>query len=351
MLILLIKNKNATKAQRHKGSLTRILNEFALLRALAPLWLNTNAQQESKSFVSLTNTIPYQIKRAMKTPVSLFLPVFILTCFTSCSKVIYVGKTLEPEITLQSYPKEIGFINLFDYTSPAFVKDKNKVSYQAGIYKLAEGLSSFSKTESFGFQIVDMLKNDWQTGSLTELFPVDSISALCKRSNADMLLTLDSMNIFFDWETLVETDDNGGKSKTKNFYLYTGYYLSLYAMSGEMINRSQLQKSLFYKSRPTLSGLITIEPSIAKAKEEVETLSLEAGHEYVAKFFPQDVQVPRELYTGKVFKESNACIMDKNWERAIDILEGLSNSSDPKIAERARKNLSVAREAAEYRDK
>lgn len=285
----------------------------------------------------------------MKTPISLFLPVLILVGFTSCSKVIYIGKTLEPEITLQTYPNEIAFINQFDYTSPAYVKDKNLVSYQAGIYKLAEGLSTFKQTDSFGFQISDMLKKGRQTGSLTELFPVDSITEICKRDKADMLLVLDSMNIFFDWETLVETDDNGAKSKTKNFYLYTHFYLSLYSNGGDLINRSQLEESLFYKSRPTLSGLITIEPSIAKAKEDVEALSLRAGHDYVAKFFPSDVQVPRELYMGKAFKESNSYIKSKDWDKAIQLLNVLVDSPDPKIAERARHNLSVAKEASLFK--
>ena len=282
----------------------------------------------------------------MKIPFRFLLPVLILVGFTSCAKVIYLDKTLEPEIILQSYPNKIAFVNLFDYTEPRYVKEKNKVCYQAGIYKLAEGLSAFSKTESFSFQIVDMLKKNRQSGSLSELLPVDSVASICYQKKADMLLTLDSMNIFYDWDTEFDTD-NGVTSKTKNFYLYSRYYLSLYSKTGELINRSQLEESMFYKSRPTLSAIITIEPSIANAQKKVETLSIQAGHEYVDKFFNSSVQEPREIYMGKVFRESNAFIKEKKWNRAIELLEVLSNSSDPKIAERARKNLSVCREAIE----
>jgi hypothetical protein len=276
----------------------------------------------------------------------LFMALFLFS-LTSCSKLIYLSKTLEPEIILDKGRNDIVFINLFDYTLPVYVKEKNEESYHAGVMKLTEGLtSSFSGDKSINFLIGDTLKKGTKVGSLTTLLPIDSINAICARFNSNVLLALDSMNIFFDWETIVDTDADGSKSKTKNFYLYADYYLSLYSSDGNLINRSKTERSSFYKSRPTLSGLITIQPSMAKAKKEIESLGLLAGKEYADKFYPQNVQEPRQIYYGKVFNESNEYINSGNWTKAIELLEKLAESSDPKIAKKARNNLDVAKEAA-----
>lgn len=276
----------------------------------------------------------------------LFMALFLLSS-TSCSKLIYISKTLEPEIILEKGRNDIVFVNLFDYTLPVYVKEKNEESYHAGVMKLTEGLaSSFSEDKSINFFTGDSLKKGTELGLLTTLLPTDSVKAICTRFNSNILLALDSMNVFFDWETIVDTDADGSKSKTKNFYLYTDFFLSLYSSDGDLINRSKTQRSMFYKSRPTLSGLITIQPSIAKAKDEIESLGALAGQDYADKFYPQNVQEPRQVYYGKVFKESNAYIDAGNWSKAIELLEKLAESSDPKIAKKARNNLDVAKEAA-----
>jgi hypothetical protein len=176
--------------------------------------------------------------------------------------------------------------------------------------------------------------------------PKDTILAICERHNTDMLLTLDSMNIFFDWETVVN-DDNKGSLKEKNFYLHTRFYLSLYSANGDMINRSMIEKSSLYKSRVALSALITFEPSIAKAIETVKPLSFQAGQDYVSKFYPKTVLESRKIYSGKAFKESNLFIKLRNWDKATELLDQLAKSPDPNIAMKARHNLSVVKETAE----
>jgi hypothetical protein len=285
----------------------------------------------------------------MKTHSRLIFSIIIALLLSSCYTFIYIEKTVDPEIILESRPNDIVFVNLFDYTSPKFVKENQEISYRAGVRKLTEALSSFSNDKSFSFSVADTLKKAGN-GQLTALLPIEFISSVCNRYNANMLLALDSMNIFFDWETIVETDDKGNKFKTKNFYLYTRFYLSLYSSSGELINRSQIEKSSFYKSRPALSVIITIEPSIAKAREEVEKLSFSAGNDYVDKFYPGKVQVPRKIYQGKYFRDSNFYIKNGDWNKAAGLLEQLEKSPDPKISGKASHNLSVVNEAAESKD-
>jgi Family of unknown function (DUF6340) len=281
----------------------------------------------------------------MKTVTSFLFTIVILFSLCSCSSFILVQKTYDPEIILKKKPCKIVFINIFDYTSPAYVKEKHENAYHAGVMKLAEGLSSFSKDESFGFLIGDTLKKDIMPGQLTAFLPEDTILAICERHNTDMLLTLDSLNIFFDWETIVNNDGDG-KEKVKNFYLYTRFYLSFYSATGTLINRSMIEKSSLYKFRVALSALITIKPSIANAIETVKPLSFQAGQDYVSKFYPKTVLESRKIYAGKAFKESNLFIKLRNYDKAIELLEQLAKSPDPDIAMKARNNLSVVKEAA-----
>jgi hypothetical protein len=283
----------------------------------------------------------------MKTVTSFLFAIVILFSVSSCSSFILVQKTYDPEINPEKKPYRIVLVNIFDYTSPAYVKEKQANSFHAGIMELAEGLSSvFSGNEFISFSFGDSLKNDITAGQLTALLTKDTILAICNRHNADMLLSLDSLNIYFDWETIVN-NDAGGKEKVKNFYLYTRFYLSLYSSTGEMIDQSMTGESSLYKSRAALSSIITFTPSIANAIEAVKSLSFQAGKDYAGKFFPKTILESRKIYAGKAFKESNLFIKLRNWDKAAELLDQLAKSPDPNIAVKARHNLSVVKEAAE----
>lgn len=282
----------------------------------------------------------------MKPVTSVLFSIVLVISLSSCSSTIFVQKTYAPELDAGKKPCKIVFINLFDYTSSAYVRDKHENAYHAGVMSLAKGLSSFSKDESFSFLFGDTLKKEIPAGQLTILLPKDSILAISERFKSDLLLTLDSLNIFFDWETIVN-DDGGGREKTKNFYLCARSYLSLYSAAGDLVNRSMIDKSSFYKSRATLTALITIKPSIANAVRSIEPLLFESGLDYVSKFYPTTVPESRTLYGGKAFKESNRLIKIRNWDKAAELLEQLAKSPNANTAVKARHNLSVVKEAQE----
>ncbi|HEX7493139.1 MAG TPA: DUF6340 family protein [Bacteroidales bacterium] len=282
----------------------------------------------------------------MKHFITFLVQVSLIVLLSSCTRIIYIGRRVDPEIILEKDHNDIVFVNLFDYTLPVNVKQKDKASYQAGVSGLVEGLSSFSSDWSFSFIIADTLKKGIGSGLFTTLLPEDTITAICNRYKTNLLLSLDSLSIFFDWETTVESD-NEGTSKTKNFYLNTKNYLSLYSAIGELINRSEVDNSTLYRSRPALSGLITIEPSLYRARYEVGNLSFQAGEDYVSKFFPQIVQETKQLYSGKPFSESNRYVFAHDWNKAIELLEQLTKNEDPLIAAKAKLNLEIVKEAKE----
>ena len=265
---------------------------------------------------------------------------------TSCARIVYIGKRIDPEIILDNKHHYITFVNLFDYTSPVNVKKSNQLSYHHGVMGFSEGLGSFANDTSFTYLVGDTLKKGIENGTLTELLPTDSVSVLCRRNKSNMLLALDSVSIFIDQDT-VSNFYYGREYMSIDFYLNTRYFLSLYSEEGELINRSEIDRSSMFKPRTSMSGYIILVPSISRSKEDIGNLGFQSGQDYVAKFYPQIVHDTQQLFTGKPFKESNDYIFAKDWNKAIELLEQLVTNPDPVIAEKARHNLEVAKEASE----
>jgi hypothetical protein len=287
----------------------------------------------------------------MRIIIRLLLIVSLGFLLFSCAKIIYISKRIEPEIILEKERHNIVFVNLFDYTSSININKKDQVSFHNGVMGLLEGLSSFSSDTSFNLVVDDTLKKGIETGFLTTLLPIDSVSAICNRNKSNILLALDSLNIYFDWETTAEDDNSGFTSKTKNFYINTRFFLSLYSITGDLINRSEVDQSTFYRSRPTLSGIITIVPSMERARQDIGELAFQSGLGYVSKFYPHMTQDTQELYSGKPFRDSNRYVFSQDWKKAIELLEELIKNSDPIVAEKAKHNLEVVKKAAEANER
>ena len=282
----------------------------------------------------------------MKIAIRLICFALILLSLGSCIKLVYISKSSKPEIALNNPHNDIVFVNLFDYTSPEIVKEKEKSAYHEGVMRLIDGLFSFASDSSFSFTVCDTLKKGIGKDLLTTLLPVDTIQNICSQFNANLLLALDSVSLFFDWQIVTDDNKYGYNGKTKNFYLNSKFYVSLYKSSGELINRTELDQSSLFGSRPPLSGIVTFKPSISRAINIAQSLGYYSGQDYVSRFYPHIIQDTQQLYSGKLFRESNNYIFEKNWAKAVELLEQLAKNPDPLIAEKAKHNLEVVKEAA-----
>jgi hypothetical protein len=276
----------------------------------------------------------------------LFLALSLILIISSCSRIIYISRRVDPEIILNNDHHNIVFVNLFDYMLADNVSKRNWVSYHAGVMNLLDGLSSFSNDSSYSFLLGDTLKKGIEKGLLTTLLPVDTITNICTRFSSNLLLALDSVSIFFDRDT-VENNYFGRSYRIINFYLNTRFFLSLYSAGGDLIDRSEVEQSIEYKPRSAMSGLILLVPSVSGATEVIGDLAYRAGVDYIDKFYPQYIHDTKELFTGKPFKESNGYIFAKNWVKARELLEQLTKDPDITIAREARHNLEVLNEASE----
>jgi Family of unknown function (DUF6340) len=281
----------------------------------------------------------------MKVFITFILPVYLIMVLSSCTKIVYIGKRIDPEIILEKEHHNIVFVNLFNYTIPANVNRKDRISYHSGVMNLLDGLSSFSSDSSFSFVVGDTLKKSVRPGDLTTLLPQDTITNICNRFNSNLLLTLDSASIFFERDTIVNSY-YGVRYRTIDFKLNTRFYLSLYSDEGDLIDRSEVEQASIFVPRSSNSGYILV-PSISRASEEIGYLAFQAGQDYTVKFFPQIIHETKQLYTGTVFKESNNYIFARNWNKATELLEQLLKNNDPLVADKARHNLEVVKEASQ----
>jgi len=281
----------------------------------------------------------------MKTVMFMLMPLVSLG-FVSCSVTyITVRKPLPPEIVPEKGTNKVAFVNFYDYSNDLNVAQKKEEAYLAGLNGLIEGLKqNFAKDDAFRFMVGDRLRKSFDRGHQTVVLPADSTIHLCRLFQADLLMTLDSMLAFYDTETYVTQNEDGSKSKTKNIFLNFKAFISLYAADGQLINRSEVARSSLYTTRPTLSGLITIQPSMAKAAPVVSQLAVQVGEEYVKKFYPQIVDETRMLYKGKIFAQANHSFFINECGKAEELLQQLTQSPDKKIAGRAENNLSVVQE-------
>jgi hypothetical protein len=87
-------------------------------------------------------------------------------------------------------------------------------------------------------------------------------------------------------------------------------------------------------------------PSLERARQDIGELAFQSGLDYVSKFYPHMTQDIQELYSGKPFRDSNRYVFSRDWKKAVELLEELIKNSDPVVAEKAKHNLEVVKEAA-----
>lgn len=283
----------------------------------------------------------------MKTRVPALIASAALILFVSCSTVLQTQKTYPPEILLPADSNRIVFVNFFDYTVPSYIKENQEITYMKSVRGFLGGLKAGFATDPLVHLMTgDTLSRRRTVASMQDSSFRDTIVAVCGRCNANLLIALDSINIWMD-EELITDDDN---STTSEYYLNSANYVTLYSADGTDIDRTIAKRSKFYKSRPAfLLGLVTFTPSLAKAANDVAGLSDGAGRDYAGRFYPFSENINVELFTGKAFTETNRLISSGKYVEAVEPLRKLTTSTDRKTAKKADHNLSVLYEIMENR--
>jgi hypothetical protein len=303
--------------------------------------VNTFSVQMSGNLYPLKNR---KVMKKLKTLIYLLL-------FGSCTVPVTFTRTEPPDITLPEKPAMVFFSNQFDWFLNPGIKDKHEAAYETGINSFTKALTGENHRDSpFLNFVADRRDSAVIAGKLFgENMDSVEIRTICRDNDAGFLLSLDSLRLNFDWEVIREEESDGSVSKTKNFYLLSNYYVTLYDSSGRVIRRTLLGKSIPYTSRPTLGALITILPNLANGTEKIKILAAESASEYRSMFYPREVTAGyKKLYTGRLFMESNDRIMASQFNKAIEMLENMPYTTNPAVMKKIQHNLSVAKELRDY---
>ena len=236
-------------------------------------------------------------------------------------------------------------MNRFNVESLKIEDQKVRSVYASGSQKLIEGLElSFQSDSSLDMVLTGQEIKGLAASSLPVPLDSSTITGICQRFDADMLLALEYFKPEFFTES-VTVEDEDGRSTTNYVDLVVEAGLSMYDRSGVVIDRGTVSESKLYQERIAISSIIIIGPAMGKAGEDVDELSLKAGENYIGAFYPGREFISHKIFTGKEFSDVSPYFTNRNYRAAIELLEPLTHSADKKTASRAAHNMAVAYEA------
>ena len=266
---------------------------------------------------------------------------------SSCSTMVQMERTYPPETTLPADSGRFILVNFYDYQAPDLVKDRHEEGYAAAVKGYAIGLSGLvQKDPRAVFMIADTLRKGFTVLSMQYSEFADTVRAICDTYGANLLIALDSIRLWVDWEVYLEDSDEGGSILAKDFWLYANTYMTLYTAEGEVLDRCAGEKNTYVKSKYTIFGMIG-GPNVGNQKERIKLLTEAAAKDCIGKYYPFSDQYTAKLYSGGELTKLNLLITGGKPEEAIGPLTELTNSSSPSLASKAEHNLAVAKEMIE----
>lgn len=273
----------------------------------------------------------------------------LIALVSSCTTPIQLQRTYPPERVLPAELRQFAFVNFYDYRVPDFIKNKNEVAYAAAVSGYAAGLGELIlKDPKAGFVIGDTLKSGFTVMSMQLQEFTDTVRSVCRELGADVLIALDSINLWIDWDISLEEDDEGGTMLAKSFYLFSNTYITLYTSEGEVIDRCAGEKNAYVKTKYTIFGLIG-GPTLANRQGLVKTLSVESAKDCLGNFYPFTETYTEQLYTKGPLKTINKTIIGGAPEETVGPLQDLTKSTDPSMATKAAHNLDIVNRILEER--
>ena len=274
--------------------------------------------------------------------------ILAMILLTSCATPLYFEKTVAPEIAVDISPCRIAFVNIFNYTDPEAVKVENQGVYRSAVNNFGTEINNIGLKDSlFRFFFADTLFMGVPFRNQSVLLSVDTIRLLTTLYKADYLLTLDSLSFFLQEDESDDSGESGFQLIFSNYSLIGDFYLSLYTPSGDLLNRSEVTESVRYGDRSVLLNIFSLRSSFSRATGLSASLGIAAADDYVDKFYPVVTQEQRYVYTGSRFRESNNMMVREEFDKAAEILNRLSKSSNPDLVQKAEHNLSVLNEVRE----
>ena len=281
------------------------------------------------------------------------LALVLLVFLNSCMTNLPITRTLPPEIQIDSNITSFQLRNSFDYTLMDFDNNNRNALYKMTIDTIIQNLIvTFENDTNYTLYPYDSIISGKNPTSLPDSLNAATIAGACKVNGAGLLLSIESLDIFYDKEIVYEEDVDGKEIKKAEYYLILKAGISLYdCVSCLPIDRYEFKKEKFIDSRDVIVLNMAFRPSYASRQNEIAEMAQDIGGTYINEFYPSVHKETKSYYSKKEFEALVPLIQNAEWEEAVEFLLPLTKSKKKRISNRAMYNLSVVYYAMEDYEK
>jgi len=286
-------------------------------------------------------------KRTFPAHIILYLTI-VLMCFgsSSCKSHFEYARIVPPDYDNLIYDSVLQYVSLYDVTKLDFSNKKRIEVHASGIKNIKEGIfQSLPAKYNYKLFAFDSAFKGNALNDLAEPLNPDSVGYFCSFNQSPLLITLEAYDIFYNKESKSVENDEGETERKVDYYLVVKAGISLYDSSGFLIDRSEMKMEEYITTKNVVALGAAFRPSYSSKQKQVDRMSTQIGQNYIAKYFPTERIESRMFYKKKYFAEITPYIESGEWEKAIELLLPLTDTTDQKIAKRATHNLGVLYEA------
>ncbi|AKD04498.1 DUF6340 domain-containing protein [Pontibacter korlensis] len=258
----------------------------------------------------------------------------------SCTSVLYVDKTQPAEVAVANEQWKVAVINRFNSSLLDIKKEKKLAVLEDGArHAFAGAIEGILQDETYDIVYTDTAS--YRATTYKEGLEREEVQAIDRQHPHHLLLSLEHFDAFLEQETVREQDN----SKMAYFTLVTASTWALYDSTGNLLDMMVLTEKDLYNTRPVISGLLAVGPSLGNAGAMINDLAWYTGAGYWSRLSPKPVRFSRSYYSTKNLLPAAHKMAANDWSNAIALLEPLADGSHKKDAARAAYNLAVVYEA------
>ncbi len=286
----------------------------------------------------------------------------LLLLFTSCKITEYYSyeSIKAPEIILPADAKTIGFLNRNNHfdsdTIYQYFLYNGKIQKDTNVYdsiKIANCYAGFkdnvdnSVTEQ-AIPLIQLPRKNLSGKRQNTPLSWDITNDICAKKGIDVLVCLEDMQIFNQYETFSEETENGDD-------IYVGNTLIKYSVTWRIYD--PLLKKYYHEQIITDSLYTTNEAYSKKAlfkemphrKSIFTDIAYEIGTNYAKKISPEWQNTHRYYFVAgnRDFSVADYYFKDNELDKAMTVWQQIATQKDKKLAARAAYNLALAYEIKE----
>lgn len=258
--------------------------------------------------------------------------------------MLFIEASQPPEVAVADHEWKVMALNRYNPALLSFKQEKKTAVFAAGANQAFAGALETVYADDT-YQLVAVDSSTFKAAVPGQQLSPEQVHALYQRQPFHLLLCLEHFTTYFEQETVREKDEDGSVSKMAHYTLVARADWALYDSTGAVLDQVSLFDQELYNSRPVLSGLLAIGPSIGNAGEEVNRLARQTGRAYWERLSPKPIRIMRAYYLGKTMQPAAACMAAGKWQDALALLHPITTSTSGKEAGKAAYNLAVVYEA------